>query len=94
MDDNLAIFLVLIVSMAAAITLVLAAAWMRRTRPLAAAADGAGQVADLSAENEMLRDQVRTLERELLAVERIAVEPTPPGRTANLIDANREGSRI
>jgi cell division protein FtsB len=94
MDDNIAIFLVLIVSMAAAITLVLAAAWMRRTRPLAAIADGAGQVANLSAENEMLRDQVRTLERELLAVERIAADSSPLGRTADFTDANREGLRI
>jgi uncharacterized protein YigA (DUF484 family) len=64
-DDNIAIFLVLIVSMAAALVLVLSSAWMRRTRPLAAAAGEREQVAHLASENDMLREEVRKLERQL-----------------------------
>ena len=69
MDDNIAIFLVLIVSMAAALVLVLSTFWMRRTRPLAAVAQAGGDFAHLSRENDVLREQVCLLEQRLGAVE-------------------------
>jgi cell division protein FtsB len=70
MSDNIAIFMVLVVSIAAAVSLVLASAWMRRTR--LQAAGPSAQVAHLAAENEVLREQVHRLEQQLGVADRIA----------------------
>jgi hypothetical protein len=75
MDDNIAIFLVLIVSMAAALVLVLSTLWMRRSRPLVAQAGE--DIALLCQENDVLREQVRGLEQRLGAVERTVTEALP-----------------
>ena len=73
MDDNFAIIMVLIVSITAAVTLVLSSAWMRRNRPLAAGAQTSEQVAHLAAENEALWEQVQRLEQQLGVADRVAV---------------------
>ena len=77
MDDNIAIFLVLIVSMAAALVLVLSTVWMRRTRPAAAVAGAGDDIAHLFQENDVLREQVRRLEQRLGAVEHMVTDAMP-----------------
>jgi hypothetical protein len=72
MDENFAIIMVLVVSIAAAVTLVLSSAWMRRNRPLAYSAQPNEEVRHLAAENEGLREQVYRLEQQLGATDRIA----------------------
>jgi hypothetical protein len=74
MDDNIAIFLVLIVSIAAAVTLVLSSVWMRRNRLMAAGAQPGEYVAHLAAENELLREQVHRLEQQLGIVDRLSAD--------------------
>ena len=76
MDDNIAIFMVLIVSIAAALILVLSSAWLKRAGGLAAAAHGGEEVAHLSQENDMLREQVRRLEQQLAVVDQIPAGAT------------------
>jgi hypothetical protein len=75
-DDNIAIFMVLIVSIAAALILVLSSAWMKRSGALAAAAHGGEDVAHLSQENDMLREQVRRLEQQLGLVDQVPAGTT------------------
>ena len=71
MNDNIAILLVLVVSISAAVTLVLSSAWMKRLRPVAPGATALKHTAHLAAENAALRDQVARLERQLGIEDRI-----------------------
>jgi hypothetical protein len=86
MDDNLTILLLLLISMAAAVTLILAGAWMRGRNRLALTA-GTGKMAALENENRELKDQVGVLEERLQVLERIAVDPAP--RLAREIESLR-----
>jgi hypothetical protein len=86
MDDNLTILLLLLISMAAAVTLILAATWMRGRNRLDLTA-GTGKVAALENENRELKDQVGVLEERLQVLERIAVDSAP--RLAREIESLR-----
>ena len=86
MDDNLAIFLLLLVSIGAAVTLILATTWMRGRNRLALTAE-TGKVAVLESENSELKGQVGLLEERLQVLERIAVDPAP--RLAREIESLR-----
>ncbi len=86
MDDNLAIFLLLLISIGAAVTLILARTWMRGRNRLAVTAE-TGKVAVLESENSELKGQVGLLEERLQVLERIAVDPAP--RLAREIESLR-----
>jgi hypothetical protein len=86
MDDNLAIFLLLLISIGAAVTLILATTWMRGRNRLALTAE-TGKVAVLESENSELKGQVGLLEERLQVLERIAVDPAP--RLAREIESLR-----
>ena len=86
MDDNLAIFLLLLVSIGAAVTLVLVTGWMRGRNRLALTAE-TGKVARLESENSELKSHVGLLEERLQVLERIATDPSP--RLAHEIDSLR-----
>ena len=86
MDDNLAIFLLLLISIGAAVTLILATTWMRGRNRLALTAE-TGKVAVLESENGELKGQVGLLEERLQVLERIAVDPAP--RLAREIESLR-----
>jgi uncharacterized protein (UPF0548 family) len=84
MDDNLAIFLVLTMSIVAAVLLVLAGMRSRTARVRAVAAPEIGQLAE---ENGALRGHVARLEERLAVLERIATDPAE--RTAREIELLR-----
>jgi hypothetical protein len=86
MDDNLAIFLLLLISFGAAVTLILATTWMRGRNRLALTAE-TGKVAVLESENSELKGEVGLLEERLQVLERIAVDPAP--RLAREIESLR-----
>ena len=91
MENNLAIFLVLAVAMAAAVALILGTAWIRsKTRNgelNQRLADGAGRTALLSEENNSLRAQLEQQGERLQVLERIVTDPAR--RTAEAIEAMR-----
>jgi hypothetical protein len=88
MDDNLAIFLVLTVSIVAAMILVLAGMRTRTARHNAAAAAArAPEIGHLTDENAALRSHVARLEERLAVLERIATDPAE--RTAREIELLR-----
>lgn len=64
MDDNIAILLVLAVSILGAVALIVATRWLRTA-----------QGGALKAENALLRSQVRGLTERLTTLERIATDP-------------------
>jgi hypothetical protein len=91
-NDNLAIFLILAISIVAAVTLIVTLSWIRaRTKIEAAAAVGGAtvqpEVERLGAENGLLRDEVGTLRHRISALETIATDPAE--RTARAIEALR-----
>ncbi len=86
MDDNLAIFLLMLAAIGAAVTLILATASMRRRNRLASTAE-TGKVARLERENGELKGQVGLLEERLQVLERIATDPSP--RLAREIESLR-----
>lgn len=86
MDDNLAIFLLMLTAIAAAVTLILATASMRGRHRLALTAE-TGKVARLESENQELKGQVGLLEERLQVLERIATDPSP--RLAHEIESLR-----
>jgi len=91
-DDNLAIFLILALSIVGAVTLTALIAWMRtnaRVR-IASAAEGSAfqpRVEQLTGENASLRDEVAHLHERLAVLERIATDPAE--RTAREIESLR-----
>ncbi|HEY0115533.1 MAG TPA: hypothetical protein VGB54_07410 [Allosphingosinicella sp.] len=91
MDANLSIFLIMAVSILAAVVLILGTAWIRgRNRGAALerrARDDAGEVAQLTTENEALRGRVERQEARLQVLERIATDPS--ARTAAEIELLR-----
>ena len=93
MNDNLAIFLILAISIVAAVTLIVTLSWIRaRTKIASAAAAAAGgmvppEVERLGTENGLLRDEVGTLRQRISVLETIATDPAE--RTARAIDALR-----
>ena len=91
MDSNLAIFLVMMVAISAAVTLILGTTWIRaKTRNAELKqrlADGAGRAAALGAENETLRAQLEQQGERLQVLERIVTDPAD--RTAREIAALR-----
>ena len=91
MDINLAIFLVVMVAVLGAVSLMLGTTWIRsRTRNAELQqrlADGAGRTASLSAENETLRGQLEQQGERLQVLERIVTDPAD--RTAREIAALR-----
>ena len=91
MDSNLAIFLVMMVAMLAAVTLILGTTWIRaKTRNAELKqqlADGAGRTAALGAENETLRARLEQQGDRLQVLERIVTDPAD--RTAREIAALR-----
>jgi hypothetical protein len=91
MDSNLAIFLVLLVAVLGAVTLILGTASIRsRTRTAdlkQRLADGAGRSAALDAENQALRSQLEQQGDRLQVLERIVTDPAD--RTARAIEALR-----
>ena len=92
MNDNLAIFLILAISIVAAVTLIVTLSWIRARTKIATAAVTAGnmvqpEVERLGAENGLLRDEVGTLRHRIAALETIATDPAE--RTARAIEALR-----
>lgn len=93
MNDNLATFLIMVVSVAAAVTLVVLTKLIgaRQVAARGAAAEAgqlaAGQVELLSEENERLHGQIGRLEERLAVLERIATDPAE--RTAREIEQLR-----
>lgn len=92
MNDNLAIFLILAISIVAAVTLIVTLSWIRaRTKIEGAAVEGGGmvppEVERLGTENGLLRDEVGTLRDRISVLETIATDPAE--RTARAIDALR-----
>jgi hypothetical protein len=83
MDDNLAIFLIMAVAIAAAVALTSLTAFIRAkyrngglpTTLNLAGADGADSSPLLAAENSELRGQVNRLEHRLRVLEAIATDP-------------------
>ena len=79
MNDNLAIFLVLLAAITAAVVLVLGSARIRARTKVAQlqerAASDAGRTAQLAAENAALHEQVKRQEERLQVLERIAADP-------------------
>ena len=91
MNENLAIFLVLLSAMIAAVILVLGTTRIRARSKLAdlqGRADGdARRAGQLAVENAALRDQVERQEERLQVLERIATDPAE--RTAREIEQLR-----
>jgi hypothetical protein len=88
MTDNLAIFLVLLVSVIAAAVLTLTSMRGRyRLREAALKGGAAAEAAALTSENSKLNSQVRQLEERLRVLERIATDPAE--RTAREIEQLR-----
>ena len=91
MDNNQAIFLVLMMAMIGAVALILGTTWIRsRTRNAELKqrlAEGAGRTASLDAENAMLRAQLEQQSERLQVLERIVTDPAD--RTAREIAALR-----
>lgn len=89
MDDNSAIFLVMLVAILAAVCLTLGTTWIRaRTRNAdlnQRLAEGAGRAALLSEENAMLRGRLEQQGERLQVLERIVTDPAD--RTAREIAA-------
>jgi len=86
MDDNLAIFLVMTVSIAAAVILTLSRAWLQSRHKLAQI--GAGErIAALGSENARLTGEVSRLVERMAVLERIATDPGE--RTAREIEMLR-----
>jgi hypothetical protein len=88
MNDNLAIFLVMTVSIVAAMVVILARMRFRTARGNAASlAAHAPEIGLLTSENGALRGQVARLEERLAVLERIATDPAE--RTAREIELLR-----
>ncbi len=91
MNENLAIFLVLLSAMIAAVVLILGTTRIRTRSKLAELKDSAGrdaaQAAQLSVENAALRERIERQEARLQVLERIATDPAE--RTAREIDQLR-----
>ncbi len=88
MTDNLAIFLVLLVSVIAAAVLTLTSMRGRyRLREAKLKGGAADEVAALTGENTRLNTHVHQLEERLRVLERIATDPSE--RTARAIEALR-----
>jgi len=89
MDDNTAIFLIIMTAMTMAWGLI--ASWMKHRRAAPAVADGSlqaiRQVELLSSENAGLKGQVSRLEERIAVLERIATDPSE--RTARAIEELR-----
>ena len=86
MDDNLAIFLVIALSINAAVVLILVTNWMR-ARERIRLASGAAEVTQLTAENERLQDEMSGMKSRLAVLETIATDPSE--RTAREIEQLR-----
>ena len=89
MDDNLAIFLVLTVSITAAVVLVGIAAWFRSRQnhatQIADSSKSAQLMTLLRDENDGLKGQVEHLEDRVSVLERIVTDPAT--QTSRKIDA-------
>lgn len=91
MDSNLAIFMVLLVAILGAVTLILGTTWIRaKTRNAELKQrllDGAGRAASVEAENQALRAQLEQQGERLQVLERIVTDPAD--RTAREIEQLR-----
>ena len=88
MNENLAIFLVMTISIVAAVVVILAGMRFRTARGNAAAlAAHAPEIGLLTKENGALRSQVARLEERLAVLEQIATDPAE--RTAREIELLR-----
>lgn len=70
MDDNLAILIIMALSINAAVILTVLTTWIRGSQRVAGAkvlAEANGAVTALSSENQRLRDQIEHLEQRLAA---------------------------
>jgi hypothetical protein len=90
-DSNLAIFMVLLVAILGAVTLILGTTWIRaKTRNAELKQrllDGAGRAASVEAENQALRAQLEQQGERLQVLERIVTDPAD--RTAREIEQLR-----